>query len=287
MATTTSPCPSGGVHLPFSVRSLTIHTGNIIHWNELKRKTTQTATDELIESLGETLSSWAANADGHMLQGLSSLDCINSKFVDPVSSQARKELKVTVKILLCQLDPEGLQEAVIKVLDELQVEFLESVVVAFPSPPSGALELHHVQPLWIVLENCVHAGQVVTIGVSDLDTELLIALYNWATVKPSTNQVNLASCCVMPPEMTAFAMEHDIQLLTHNDPKDILPVELCNTLLRSKAGFADADAWAPLWIARYSVLVKCRGVVQNKGFLACLKRLVLATIGESGSQISW
>lgn len=38
-------------------------------------------------------------------------------------------------------------------------------------------------------------------------------------VKPSSNQFNLASCCVMPPELTAFAKEFDIQLLTHNDPK--------------------------------------------------------------------
>lgn len=38
-------------------------------------------------------------------------------------------------------------------------------------------------------------------------------------VKPSSNQVNLASCCVMPPDLTAFAKEFDIQLLTHNDSK--------------------------------------------------------------------
>lgn len=38
-------------------------------------------------------------------------------------------------------------------------------------------------------------------------------------MKPAVNQVNLESCCVMPAEMTAFARDHDIQLLTHNDPK--------------------------------------------------------------------
>lgn len=44
-------------------------------------------------------------------------------------------------------------------------------------------------------------------------------------VKPSSNQVNLASCCVMPPDLTAFAKEFDIQLLTHNDPKG--EIEFC------------------------------------------------------------
>lgn len=48
----------------------------------------------------------------------------------------------------------------------------------------------------------------------------------WYQVKPSSNQVNLASCCVMPPDLTAFAKEFDIQLLTHNDPKgEVLGVE--------------------------------------------------------------
>lgn len=37
-------------------------------------------------------------------------------------------------------------------------------------------------------------------------------------VKPSINQVNLTTCCVIPPELTEFAKEHDIQLLTHCDP---------------------------------------------------------------------
>lgn len=44
-------------------------------------------------------------------------------------------------------------------------------------------------------------------------------LHDHVQVKPSSNQVNLASCCVMPPDLTAFAKEFNIQLLTHNDPK--------------------------------------------------------------------
>lgn len=37
-------------------------------------------------------------------------------------------------------------------------------------------------------------------------------------VKPTTVQVNLSSCCVVPQELTTFAQKHDIQVLTHNDP---------------------------------------------------------------------
>lgn len=37
-------------------------------------------------------------------------------------------------------------------------------------------------------------------------------------VKPSVAQVNLDVCCVVPPEMQEFTKDHEIQLLTHNDP---------------------------------------------------------------------
>jgi len=41
---------------------------------------------------------------------------------------------------------------------------------------------------------------------------------NVLQVKPAINQVNLTTCCVIPQDLTEFAKEHDIQLLTHNDP---------------------------------------------------------------------
>ena len=37
--------------------------------------------------------------------------------------------------------------------------------------------------------------------------------------KPCINQVNLESCCVMPKDLTEYAKQNDIQLLTHNDAK--------------------------------------------------------------------
>lgn len=50
---------------------------------------------------------------------------------------------------------------------------------------------------------------------------IFFVLFHAMQIKPSSNQVNLASCCVMPPDLTAFAKEFDIQLLTHNDPKGV------------------------------------------------------------------
>lgn len=38
-----------------------------------------------------------------------------------------------------------------------------------------------------------------------------------AQVKPTTLQVNLSSCCVVPQELSSFAQQNDVQVLTHND----------------------------------------------------------------------
>jgi hypothetical protein len=38
-------------------------------------------------------------------------------------------------------------------------------------------------------------------------------------VKPCIVQINLATCCVVPPDLQEYAKLNDILLLTHNDPR--------------------------------------------------------------------
>jgi len=249
---------------------LTIHTGNII--NELKRKATQSATEELLECIGITLSTWAStNNPTNGLNLLDHVDCFNDKYSVKINKDERKDLKLTVKVLLSTFEASALIQAINMALDELDVANFESVIVAFPSVEER-LTIDQIQPPWRALETMVMEGKIITIGISDLDTELLIELHNWALVKPSANQVNLASCCIIPPEMQAFAKENDIQLLTHNDPKEILPDAQLMQMLSKLLQLPDSQPWTPFWIARYSALVKCRGVIQNKGFIVRLQK---------------
>lgn len=45
-------------------------------------------------------------------------------------------------------------------------------------------------------------------------------------VKPNIVQINLATCCVVPPALQEFTKENDIQLLTHSDPSgEYLPIK--------------------------------------------------------------
>lgn len=96
--------------------------------------------------------------------------------------------------------------------------------------------------MWKILEEFVKRGQIINVGVSDIETETFIQLYDAAEVgelnndkqlgiclkynfkfisidqvKPSINQINLSACCVVPKDLQDFCKERDIRILTHND----------------------------------------------------------------------
>ena len=47
----------------------------------------------------------------------------------------------------------------------------------------------------------------------------MFLLLCFVQVKPVINQINLAVCCVIPPELSEFAKANSIQLLTHSDAR--------------------------------------------------------------------
>lgn len=75
----------------------------------------------------------------------------------------------------------------------------------------------------------------------------------------------------MPPDLTAFAKQFDIQLLTHNDPKELLSEASFQEALRESIPDIQAHEWVPLWLLRYSVIVKSRGIIKSKGYIYKLK----------------
>ena len=79
--------------------------------------------------------------------------------------------------------------------------------------------------LWKAMESLVDSCKAYSLGISDIEIQEFIELHHFAKVKPEVIQINLESCCVVPPELVTFTRENSIQLLTHNDPQNILPNE--------------------------------------------------------------
>jgi len=113
-----------------------------------------------------------------------------------------------------------------------------------------------------------------TIGLSDLNASSLLDVYNHAqNEKPSIDQINMDDCCSPPEDLVAICKEKDIQLLTHNDPRDILSEDVLQEILTSHlTHHKDLVGWRVAWILRYSGLVKCRGIIHTKGYIVKLAR---------------
>lgn len=119
-----------------------------------------------------------------------------------------------------------------------------------------------IKVLWAVLEDYVKEGRVQQLGVADVGGGCLRKLHAWARARPAIAQINLASCCVVPPSLHAFCRANDVQLLTHADPPDLLSIAAVKTLSDAGVGCNNLD-----WCARYQVHIKCRGVLALKGYV--------------------
>ncbi|XP_030582526.1 glutamate--cysteine ligase regulatory subunit [Archocentrus centrarchus] len=254
-------------------KTFRLHTGNLVSRSRLKKKCPGSPSEELRDCIQATLSDWISTAKLSSKDLTEILECSIPEATDAITPEEREEVKVSVKLFLCESGQSSIKEAVEMACQTLAVSQLDSVIIAPPGPLEGdSQSLAHLQPAWEELEALVRSKQIAAIGTSDLDKDLLEQLYNWAQIKPSSNQVNLASCCVMPPDLTAFAKEFDIQLLTHNDPKELISAGTFQEAVREGAQDLNIADWRLEWVLRYNVIVKSRGIIKSKGYLVSAKK---------------
>ncbi|CAD5116730.1 DgyrCDS5587 [Dimorphilus gyrociliatus] len=239
-----------------------IHTGNIVNWNRLSKRIQQTPKEELADCIKHSLHEWLKTSDKDDLQYIEKLS-INTS-TEKLSLEDRSNFKITVKLFMNQANPNSLDEAIQDVMTELGIKTIETVLVALPEK---LFTFENIENMWTKLEEYVDENKIFSIGFSDLDTDELERLYNTAKIKPTVNQVNLDSCCEMPTEMVNFAKEHDITLLTHNDPTDIITNSALQQIIRSESTERDGAGWQATYTTRYSVLIKSRGIIHSKGYL--------------------
>lgn len=78
--------------------------------------------------------------------------------------------------------------------------------------------LGKLQNIWRILETYTENKKIFQIGLADVEENIFRTVYDWSKVKPSIIQINLATCCVVPPTLQAFCKDNEVQLLTHSDP---------------------------------------------------------------------
>lgn len=230
-------------------------------------------------------------------------------------AEERSQYDITVKLFyLPHVCParRGAQtkEAVGLVLKELRVPSIDLLILSFPGvvfdpegeeDPAGrggcggssdgastdsdeTTDVEDVDTMvrtWRTAEQLHAQGIINHLGVAEFGDRRLAEFLKHINVRPSVNQINVRDCCTVPRGLMQFAKRERIQLLTHNDCTNILPVGTVRDLLGGGEAGADlltepgdeadgglAGDVEPQWVVKYTAVVKDRGVVESKGYFA-------------------
>lgn len=272
------------------VQKVTISTGNILNVNNAA--TLRKSNEELLDSLKlcaecqennkDDTAAGGNEADIQVTKTEAQLLRANRELQERIKEYGRNEISIGVKLFLNKSTKQGVEEAVTALMNILKVDYVDNLVLAYhpyetaskalPETPdvtntasyTGDLKwsnrneknLQQLSDLWQCLEEFAAKKQICQLGIADLDCEALTELYTKAKVTPTINQINLANCCVVPPELKEFCTLHDIQLLTHGDPEILINDE--NFIIPN---------YSVDWSLRYQIHVRCRGVLTAKGYI--------------------
>jgi glutamate--cysteine ligase regulatory subunit len=118
--------------------------------------------------------------------------------VHKVGREERGGLVFSLKVFLSHWDGDLVRTAVYTTMEELGLQEVDSVTVAFPPPPHSTETMPAMKEVWKSVEQLVRDGVTGTVGVADLMRPQLEELHSWASIKPMTDQLNLAHCCIIP-----------------------------------------------------------------------------------------
>lgn len=157
-----------------------------------------------------------------------------------MSAQERSDLKIGIKLFITSVSEKAINDAIangnnkiylinvkkhlnhfiITVFTALKVESLDNLILCYTqkSTDDAVQTLSELKTLWTTLESFIKTRKILQIGLSDIEENTFRDLYQWAEVKPSIIQINLATCCVVPPTLQQFCKDNEVQLLTHSDP---------------------------------------------------------------------
>lgn len=248
-----------------SAKNVIINTGNILSLNDITKKPAQNPTDELVEALHLTLKDFqnGGNVQSHVEQPIT-ITRRHDDLVNKIAEHEIADLKIGLKIFVENDKEQYLTEALDKAFTVLNINSVQNVIIAYHSKQNEGQNdiIEKLKNIWKTLESYARDKKIFQIGLSDIEEAAFRSIYEWADIKPSIIQINLATCCVVPPTLQAFCKDNEVQLLTHSDPNEILP----ENSIQSVFGLPLKLKWA----LRFLVHIKCRGVLATKGYLISL-----------------
>jgi len=220
---------------------------------------------ELIAAIDDTLRTSLHISDGpsfHYHEDTGLLEVPDLRLSSIVPVEDRKDVEITAKLFF--LGSDGSQANVTESLDHLYrllgISTIENLIVS-------AADQQHVLSAWPTLEELHKEGVIGRLGVSDFSQTDLKAFLGKVQVQPAVNQIELGQCCQLPRDLIAYAKANHIELLAHSDCSDILPKETLNKIMKAQHLISEDSFLSPRWVLKYTVFVKCRGIVADKGYI--------------------
>lgn len=254
--------------------TVVIHSGNIINSYSLKKLVGQKSSDELADSVGNTLAMWSQTVGPDSMtipEPLHTLSISNAALSKTYNEDRRRKLKISAKLFLNEVEPQLVRSAIENVRKTLGVRNLDTAIVSFPDKiPDEYIEgsFSKILSVWREMEAMVDEGLIKHIGVTDFDKTAMDQLYQSANVKPTIDQIRMANCFNVPDELVEFSEFYDIELLSHEDSMDMLPKKSFQNIMEDKfPNSTSANEWLPSYVVRYSAIAKHRGIVRSKGYI--------------------
>lgn len=171
----------------------------------------------MIEAIKITLNEWQGSADENSEH--LTIQRYHDDLLDKMAAQERQDLKIGIKLFVNSDSEKVLNDAILNVFSTLKIESIDNLVLSYNFKTTNVPEqVEKLKKIWVALENFTKTRRILQIGLSDVEETTFREIYEWANVKPSIIQINLATCCVVPPSLQQFCKENEVQLLTHNDP---------------------------------------------------------------------
>lgn len=171
----------------------------------------------------------------------------NDDLAAKIGEHDRCNVKIGAKIFLNRNCECNLKAAIDNLFKTLNIEYLDNLILAYHPKSNGKImtngdgnhprtngegavewgggeagALNDLKKVWKHLERYSLEKKIEQLGIADLDVNALKDLYTNCEVYPTIAQINLSTCCVVPPPLQLFCNEKDIQLLTHSDPEGML-----------------------------------------------------------------
>jgi len=251
---------------------LIFNSGNVVSSNRLKKKANLSSEDELLEVFNNTMESWLTTIDRTQIQERKTIECRHPEYYEKIDPNNKSDISISVKLFLNTFDTEVLDQSIKTILEEIGADHIDTLILSLNDKIFSHEDLPKpiLLPLWSTIQKHIQNKVIQTAGLSDFNAKNLEQLINALDDKiqvPTLNQVNLVSCCKMPEDLVEYAKINNVQLTTHNDPKEILTEENLQENMKRYTHDYDGSGWMHSWIARYTLLLKGRGILKSKGYI--------------------